>query len=165
MIWGPVQAQTIPVQTILAEEPKQVLRALGSSDVIAVMRQEGLAQGADMSGALLLSGAASDWQRSLEMIYNLDQMENTVTRRFFIELGDVDMAPVLAFLTNPTGQRLVAFELSAREAMMEGDIEQAARAAFRTLDEKSDARLTVLNDFVRANDLVEANVTGALNAN
>ena len=88
------------------------------------------------------------------MIYNLDQMENTVTCRFFIELGDVDMAPVLAFLTNPTGQRLVAFELSAREAMMEGDIEQAARAAFRTLDEKSDARLTVLNDFVRANDLV-----------
>ena len=143
LIWGPVQAQTIPVQTIQAEEPKQVLRALGLSDVIAVMRQEGLAQGADMSGALLLSGAASDWQRSLEMIYNLDQMENTVTRRFFIELGDVDMAPVLAFLTNPTGQRLVAFELSAREAMMEGDIEQAARAAFRTLDEKSDARLTV----------------------
>ena len=160
LIWGPVQAQTIQ-----AEEPKQVLRALGLSDVIAVMRQEGLAQGADMSGALLPSGAASDWQRSLEMIYNLDRMENTVTRRFSKELGDVDMAPVLGFLTSPTGQRLVALELSAREAMMEGDIEQAARAAFRALDEKSDARLTVLNDFVRANDLVEANVTSALNAN
>ena len=159
MIWGPVQAQTIPVQTIQAEEPKQVLRALGLPDVIAVMRQEGLAQGADMSGSLLPSGAASDWQRSLEMIYNLDRMENTITRRFFKELGDVDMAPVLAFLTSPTGQRLVALKLSAREAMMEGDIEQAARAAFRALDEKSDARLTVLND------LVEANITGALNAN
>lgn len=133
LIWGPAQAQRIPAQTIQAEEPKQVLRALGLSDVIAVMRQEGLAQAADMSGALLPSGAASDWQRSLGMIYNMDQMEKTVTRRFFKELGDVEMAPVLAFLTSPTGQRLVALELSAREAMMEGDIEQAARAAFEGL--------------------------------
>ena len=109
---------------------KQVLRALGLSDVITVMRQEGLAQGAGMSRQLLPLSAASYWQRSLEMIYNADRMEKTVTRRFFTELGDVDMAPVLAFLTCPTGQELVALELSAREAMMDGDIEQAARAAF-----------------------------------
>jgi hypothetical protein len=133
LIWGPVPAQTIQAQTIQAEVAKQVLRALGLSDVIAVMRQEGLAQGDEMSGARLPSGAASDWQRSLEMIYNVDRMGKTVTRRFFKELEDVDMAPVLAFLTSPTGQRLVALELSAREAMMEGDIEQAARAAFEGL--------------------------------
>ena len=75
------------------------------------------------------------------------------------------MSPVLAFLTSPTGQRLVALELSARQAMMDGDIEKVARATFRALNEKSDARLTVLGDFVWANDLVETNVSGALNAN
>ena len=75
LIWGPVQAQTIQAQTIQAEVAKQVLRALGLSDVIAVMRQEGLEQGDEMSGARLPSGAASDWQRSLEMIYNVDRME------------------------------------------------------------------------------------------
>ena len=40
----------------------------------------------------------------------------------------------------------------------------AAREVFRGLDGSSDGRLGLVTDFVQANDLVEANVTGALNA-
>ncbi|MGB1208076.1 MAG: hypothetical protein ACPG7W_02630, partial [Paracoccaceae bacterium] len=43
-------------------------------------------------------------------------------------------------------------------------VEDAARDVFRTLQGGDDPRLAQLDAFVAANELVEANVTGALNA-
>lgn len=55
-------------------------------------------------------------------------------------------------------------ELAARREMIDDDVESAAREAFQGLDGSADPRLALLDAFVDANDLLESNVVGALNA-
>ncbi|HKK96839.1 MAG TPA: hypothetical protein VJ928_01570, partial [Marivita sp.] len=79
--------------------------------------------------------------------------------------GDADFAPLLEFFTSETGQQIVSLELSARTAMRDEEIEDAARAAFRDLEGTESETLATISDFVETNDLVEANLVGSLNAN
>ncbi len=78
-------------------------------------------------------------------------------------IGDQDL-PLLTYFETEVGQQVVTLELEAREAMVESDVEDMARATFRDIDGTGDARLEQLETFVDANDLIEANVAGALNA-
>jgi hypothetical protein len=84
---------------------------------------------------------------------------------FATEFGDADTEPLLAFFSSETGQQIVSLELSARNAMRDEEIEDAARAAFRDLEGTNSQPLAVIEEFVETNDLVEANLVGALNAN
>lgn len=147
-----------------AEKAQAVLRALAVTDIIEVMRQEGLAQAKDVTRAFLPPSAAAGWRRNLDTIYDLDWMEDTVLQHFSRELGDADMSTVLAFLTSPNGKRLVALEVSARQAMSDVGIEDAARAAYRAGGDASDTRRNSVAAFIHSNDMIEANVEGALHA-
>ena len=91
-------------------------------------------------------------------------MKATVAAHFIRELGDADMSTVLAFLTSPNGKRLVALEVSARQAMSEASIEDAARSLYRDGGDAPDARRDLVAAFIRSNDMVAANVEGALHA-
>ena len=53
---------------------------------------------------------------------------------------------------------------AAREAMIDESTEAAARERFRAIEGSDDPVLLQVERFVEANDLVEANVAGALNA-
>lgn len=155
-------------KTLTEKEPTEkayaVLSALALSDIIEVMRQEGLAQAKDVTGGFLPPTAAAAWQRDLDAIYDANWMKATVAAHFIRELGDADMSTVLAFLTSPNGKRLVALEVSARQAMSEASIEDAARSLYRDGGDAPDARRDLVAAFIRSNDMVAANVEGALHA-
>jgi hypothetical protein len=71
-------------------------------------------------------------------IYDAGDMADTARDRFAGSLAGTDIAPMLAFFDTASGRRILGLELSAREAMLER--------------------------FVEVNDLVESNVSGALNS-
>ena len=79
-------------------------------------------------------------------------------------MADVDAAPLLAFYEGNTGALIARLEVEARRAIMSDEVEAAARSAFEALDPAS-PRAMLLDEFAELNDLVDRNVTGALNAN
>jgi hypothetical protein len=114
---------------------------------------------------MIPGGGTENWSATVSRIYDADRMLATVEEVFSAEFGDTDPSALLDFFTSETGQQIVSLELSARNAMREDEIEDAARAAFNDLDGTTSGPLAAISDFVATNDLVEANLVGALNAN
>ena len=148
------------------EDPADaVLDALRLPEILEVMREEGLAYGNEMARDLTAGAPSEGWEDTVSSIYDIEAMEETVRARFSETFGDTDANRILEFFSWDTGQRIVELELSARRALIDDDVEQSAREVFRGLDGASDhPRLDLVEEFVEANDLLEANVTGGMNA-
>lgn len=155
-LWLPGYAQADPVE--------ELVDALGVPQIIEIMRDEGLAHGADLAQDMLSGGAGPGWSRTVQRIYDVEQMEAAVRAAFQDSFEGADVAPLLAFFTEGPGAQLVQLEISARQAMTDPDVEEAARTAWQIAKEEGDPRLPPLEAFTQANDLIEANVTGSLNS-
>ena len=73
--------------------------------------------------------------------------------------------PLISFFQTDLGQRIVQLEVSARRAMLDPSVEAAAREYLALMQDEQAPRLDMLVEFATVNDLVEANVSAALNAN
>lgn len=151
----------LPVRAAPVDDLMEALRV---DDMLVIMRDEGLAYGEEMAVDMFAGGASPRWDDLLEAIYNTDKMAAVVRREFSETLGEADLEPLIAFFTSDTGRAVVQAELDARRAMVRDTIEDGARERFRALDGTDDPRLAQIDRFVEANDLIEANVAGALNA-
>ncbi|MBV2360791.1 DUF2059 domain-containing protein [Thalassococcus sp. CAU 1522] len=147
-----------------ADPVDAILDAMGVPEIVAIMREEGLLYGEDMARDMLPGGASDGWRALVSEIYGTERMEDVVRAAFRREFGNADPTPVLDFFTSQAGTQIVALELSARRAMVDDDVEEEARAAYRALQDADDPRLARIRDFVAANDLIDANVVGAMNA-
>lgn len=142
-----------------------LLDALGVPQIVDIMREEGLVYGDTLAQDMIPGGSSNGWTATVARIYDQDRMLATVRDVFASEFGDADTTDLLAFFASDTGQQIVSLELSARTAMREQEIEDAARAAYRDLQGGDSEPLAAITEFVDTNDLVEANLVGALNAN
>lgn len=148
-----------------ASAPDRLLSALGLPQIIEIMRAEGLASSEDLARDMISGGGLEQWRSDVDRIYDPDVMSRTVRQGFAEAIGDTDLAPLIAFFDSEEGQRVIALEISAREAMTDAGVEEAAREAARALYGTDDPRFALVTDFIEANDLIEANVAGALNSN
>ncbi|MBE9635804.1 DUF2059 domain-containing protein [Salipiger mangrovisoli] len=151
----------LPVQAGPAED---LLEALKIDEIIEIMREEGRGYSTDMAQDLLPAGQTAGWQRSVDRLYAPDAMAEVVRARFLESFGDTDAAPLLDYFTSPEGQKVVTLEIEARREMISESVEAAAREAWRERSVAGEPRLDQLDRFVAANDLLETNVVGALNA-
>ncbi|SLN39727.1 hypothetical protein ROJ8625_01863 [Roseivivax jejudonensis] len=149
-------AHAAPVDDLLA--------ALGIPRVIEIMREEGLNYAETMGADMGFAGSGSDWASVAGRIYDTDRMEESMRAGFAESLGDRDLGPLVSFFNEAPGDRIVELEIEAREAMVAPEAEEAAREAYRARAEEGGDRLEQIDRFVAAGDLVEQNVTGALNA-
>lgn len=149
---------------VSASQAEDLLEAMQVSRIIDVMRQEGLAYGDDIARDLL-SGPNQAWSATVARIYDTDAMEEVVTKGFVEAAGDTDLTPLIEFFGTEGGRQVIELEIGAREAMADDGVEESARQAYRDLAGTDDGRLDLLGEFVEVNDLVEANVAGALNSN
>jgi hypothetical protein len=78
---------------------------------------------------------------------------------------DGAISAAIAFFGDERGQRILTLEIEARRALLDEAAEEAAQAHAEDMAARDDARLALLKRFADANDLVEANVQGALNSN
>jgi hypothetical protein len=75
------------------------------------------------------------------------------------------MEQIVAFFATDRGQRILSLEIAARRALLDEAAEEAAAVSVDDMRAREDPRLAVLERFAAANDLIEQNVSGALNAN
>ncbi len=140
---------------------------LAIGEVIAIMREEGIDYGRSLEAEMFPGRGGADWQRIVALIYD----ETTMRRRFDEAFGqamagdEATLAAALAFFGDARGQHFIRLEIDARRALLDDAVEDAAKARVDEMIAARDPRLQLIRRFVEANDLIEANVAGALNAN
>jgi len=167
----PLSAQA--EQTSDRERVLELLQVLAVDEVIAIMRDEGLAYGKELGADMLSGGGGATWDMMVDRIYDVDRMRQMVRDRFVARFGQTDPDPLIAFFHTETGQQIIALEVAARRAFMDDAVEEAARDAFRAVEPDLSAdsprglspHLSAIEAYINANDLIGFNVMGAMNAN
>ncbi|WP_430464747.1 DUF2059 domain-containing protein [Tabrizicola sp.] len=165
-LWRAEQAQLTEAAP-LAQSVLDLSAALNMAEVMAVLREEGIAGSADLAEDLPNGLRDPVWAGAVLQIYDVAQMEAVFNRAFAaqLEAEPEAVAAATAFFRSEIGQRVLGLELAARRALMDEAVEAAAAEAHRDLAVQNPKRQALLDRFVAANDLVESNVMGALNAN
>lgn len=161
---GVMLAGVVMAAPLRAEPLDDLLESLRIDDMLEIMRTEGLAYGDELAGDMLPGGGAVRWSNLLSEIYDPAKMRQVMRRGFDEIIETSEPQPLIAFFSSDLGQRIIDLEISARRAMIDDTVEQAARQRYRDLRGTDDPRLQQITRFIEVNDLLEANVTGALNA-
>lgn len=148
-----------------ADPTEELLDALHVDEIVEIMRDEGRDYTATIAQDMLPSGETPAWEEAVAQLYDPESMQAVVRAGFADSFADTDATPLLEYFTSEEGQRVVTREIEARREMIDPAVEGAAREAWREQEGAGDPRLELLDRFVAANDLVEVNVVGALNAN
>ncbi|MDO6729440.1 hypothetical protein Q4577_05370 [Marinovum sp. 2_MG-2023] len=164
-------AALIAIAPVAHAEPLRatdnLLDMLGLQETVAVMRREGMDYGNELAEEMLPGGAGASWSRMVAQIYDTTRMEDVVRDGFAAawEQEGRELGEVTAFFASTAGAEIVRLEVSARDAMTDPDVEDAARAAYRDRsDQDDDPRLAMIDQFIDNNDLIDANVVGAMNS-
>ncbi|MBY6114412.1 DUF2059 domain-containing protein [Mameliella alba] len=159
--WMACLCLALPVRAAPIDD---LMGALRISEMVEVMRDEGMTYGSELADDLLPGGDSLAWQVLVSDIYDNESMLAVVEKGFAGAIAETDVDPLMAFFNSDLGKRIVDLELSARKAMVDDAVEEAAREKYRSLQGSEDSRLAQIQRFVEVNDLLEANVSGALNA-
>jgi len=151
-----------PATAATEAELDTLYAAIGTPRLIEIMRVEGLDQADDLQTAMF--PGRGGWEAIASSIYNTDQMAANFRDEFDAVLASSDIEPLLVFFASDLGTRIISLELSAREALLDEGVEEAAQVAFASLSDDNPERAELLEQFVSTNDLIELNVMGALNA-
>lgn len=155
---------TTAVPVIAQEDIDRLVEALRIDETIEIMREEGIEYGVSIADDLFPGHAPGNWEQIVRKIYSGDisaQVEAEVSEA----LSEVEVAPLVAFFTSDRGREVVALEIEARRALSDEAVEEAALARARALRDEGAPLVEHIDAFIAANDLVEQNVVGAMNAN
>lgn len=142
-----------------------VLDALHLDELLIVLQAEAVEAGADMAVDLEEDRSLAGWRRTLTQLNAPGKVEPLMRDTFAEALEEADAELALQFFTTEPGANLIRLELSARQALNDPDIEQAILSRFEQQSAKGAPRVDAIEAFIAANDLIEMNVVGALNAN
>lgn len=141
-----------------------VMTALRIDQMLEIMREEGLEYGQDLGSDMFAAGENPRWDALLRQIYDTDKMRTIVRAHFEVSLADTDTDVLVTYFGSEIGQQIVQLEMDARRALIDETVEDAARDAYRTAGSSEKDRIAQLKAFIETNNLIEANVEGALNA-
>lgn len=145
-----------------AKDVDALMDALRMDEIVEVLAKEGRAMidqlERDDDGI-----PREAWVRMLADLYRADVMLDAFRVEMGVALEGADVAPMVAFFRGEFGQTIAQLELDARIAMGDEAMEDVAAQAWAELAPQS-ARAKLIDDYVNANDLVEMNVVGAMNA-
>lgn len=165
-------AQPLLVQSINADESAaRILRlseTLQIAEILAVMREEGIQYGTTLEPDLFPGKGGADWAAQVSQIYDIAAMRKQFDASLVAALASQDAASLDVmeeFFASERGQRILMLENEARRALLDKDTEDAAKVNVEKMAAKGDPRLSLIRRFAEANDLIEMNVAGALNAN
>lgn len=175
---APAQAQTAPgagtanliaPDTRLGAEAPEI-RALfedmGLYAILDVMAAEGMASAPDLEADMFPGRGGSAWPAVVADIYAVDRLVSGFEAAVPLDLLSPEIvAELQAFFETDLGARVAAGELAARQAFLEPGIEEDAADLARRRAADGHPRIALLAEFIAANELVEHNVSGALNSN
>ncbi|WP_163850778.1 hypothetical protein [Pseudooceanicola aestuarii] len=145
-----------------------VYAALRLPELLTVMQEEGGQMSQTLAREYLEGDGGTGWAAMVDKIYDADRMNALMRSGFREELSDLPpeaLTRLEVFFTEGAGQEIVALEIEGRRAFLDPEVEDTAEARAETLEVDAPERHAAINDYIAANDLVEMNVSGALNAN
>ena len=161
------QAQAQPAEVGHAAAIKAFSQALMIGDVLDVMRAEGIAHSTELADSLFPGENAAAWAALVSMIYDTSKMHSRFDAALAVAIGD-DIETLKAaqvFFASDLGQRIMTLEIAARRTLLDKAAEATAEESWAGLVADKAARADQIIRFSSANDLIESNVMGALNAN
>lgn len=165
---GAVAITGVSVLPVFAQESDgadAVWEALHQHEAVSVMREEGLQYGAEIGESMFPDRIGASWEDIVGRIYDADRMESVARAAFTEALEGEDTAAILAFFSTEPGKNFVQLEIDARRAMLDEQIDQAAKDSAAAAQLDGDPRYDLIEKFVTANDLIEMNVMGGMNSN
>jgi hypothetical protein len=164
-----ILAAAVLLPTVLLAQPARqsdaILDALRMQQLLQVMQQEAVAASTDMAAQMVPEPGVAAFRTRVTAINDPDRLVEAMAEDFSEELSPEDIDAILTFLNSEQGSRIVGLELSAREALLDPDIEAMSTDMLDERRAAADPRLGMIERFVEVNDLVDANVIGAMNAN
>ncbi|MDT0683849.1 DUF2059 domain-containing protein [Roseicyclus sp. F158] len=161
-------AQPAPMPSVRAADRAEVAplaEALRIEELMAVMRAEGLAYAIELRDQLFPGEGDARWTAATREIYAMDAMTRVMVEGLVHDMSAEDVTAATRFFESDLGQRIVDLEIAAREGLMEEGVEEASHDHLDELPDADPERMKLLEAFIAANDLLEENVVGALNAN
>lgn len=165
---GPAQAQAeapAPEANESQAQADALYAALGLPEMVAIMHEEGLAYGDQIAADLFGRDGGPEWQATVADIYDPARMDAALREGLAAALSEDAAGAIGDFFSSKTGRRIVGLEVSARRALLDEAVEEASKAAAAAEIAEGTPLAAQVARFVAANDLVETNVVGALNAN
>ena len=160
-----VQAVTKPDA---GQRALQLSKTLQIGAILAVMREEGLVYGTKLEPELFPGKGGASWSSEVSRIYDVAAMQAQFDASLVETLMTEDAAKLdvmEGFFASTRGQRILMLEIEARRALLDDATEDAAKVNVAEMEAAGDPRLALIRKFAEANDLIEMNVAGALNAN
>ncbi|MFD0981257.1 DUF2059 domain-containing protein [Tropicimonas aquimaris] len=142
-----------------------LMQALEMDALLGIMQDEGVDYAGDLESDMFPGRGGERWPEIVAGIFDVDRMADILEDELAADLPAWHLDPLIDFFTTEPGRKIVQLEISARQAMLDPGVEAAANEAMAVLLEEGGPRLDLLEDFAAANDLLEMNVVGALNAN
>ncbi len=165
-------AQLQRVQAVVTPEGTQRVQQLTSvmqiAQILSVMREEGFDYSKTLEEEMFPGRGGANWSATVDTIYDETAMKSVFDAALAAELAGTDPEAIevmQAFFSSDRGQRILTLEIEARRALLDQDTEEAAKLHVEDLAAADDPRLALIREFADANDLIEMNVAGALNAN
>jgi hypothetical protein len=130
-----------------------------------ILHGEGLQFGASLNRDWLEGQGGDAWSQQVTRIYNKDRISEGIRAGLEPALSGDVLEDAIAFFASDLGARIITLENSARTAMADPFIEEEARAQFAALEGSDDARVVQIGRMIDAGDLINRNITSALNSN
>ncbi|MCV6598630.1 MAG: hypothetical protein OIF40_16310 [Mangrovicoccus sp.] len=142
-----------------------VLDAMRLGELMEILQRESELSGQELDDSMLDGTGGAAWARTVSRINDAERLEQALRAEMAQSLDDSAAEQSLEFLSSEQGQRIVGLELSAREALLDPAIEEMNMAAMEAQRGENTARFAQVTRFVEVNDLINANVAGALTGN
>jgi len=148
-------------------EVDALLAALRMGDTIGVLREEGIEYGRTLEADMFPGAGGSRWDATVALIYDGARMSEAFRTALIGEVGGdaAVIAEIRSFFEGDLGRKVIGLEIEGRRAFLDDAVEERAKVAWEDTREADAQRADLLERFVTENDLVESNVSGALNAN
>jgi len=158
-------ALTVFALPLQAQPQKTLDDVLRLNELAVLLHQEGLAHGESLDRDMLYGQGGTVWKQQTGRIYSAARISGTLARDLEQRLSAPVRADIIAFFATETGQNILSSEFDARRRMADPEFERRAINDLSDRSHSADPVFTAVEDFIRINDLVSFNLSGAMNAN
>ncbi|MEH6645743.1 hypothetical protein [Sulfitobacter sp.] len=134
-------------------------------ELSSILHAEGLQFGATLNKDWLEGQGGPAWSGQVTRIYDPERIAEGIRAGLEPALDGEVLEEAIAFFATDLGGQIITLENAARRALADPDVEEQARTTFTKQQDSNDARLVQVNRMIEAGDLINRNVTSALNSN
>ncbi|MCX7565474.1 DUF2059 domain-containing protein [Sulfitobacter sp. F26169L] len=142
-----------------------LMDVLKIQELSGILHAEGVKFGATLNRDWLEGQGGPAWSQQVIRIYDPQRIAEGIRAGLEPALEGETLEAAITFFGSDLGSRIITLENAARRAMADPAVEEQAREQYAAREGSDDPRLVQINRMIDAGDLVNRNVTSALNSN